>query len=46
MECEKYGPNFVNNNNKNNLYYTIKSASLGNKSFLSSYIYININKAK
>lgn len=45
-EYNGYKASFHSNNDKNNLYYTIKSVTLSNKSFLIIYIYTNINEAR
>lgn len=44
FECKSYRINLVENNNKNNLYYTIRFVDINKLEILSSCIYININK--
>lgn len=43
-EYEKYSANLKINNNKNNFYYIIRSASINDSKIFNSYIYIDINK--
>lgn len=43
---EKFRANLDNNNNENNLQYTLKMVKIKNSDFLNSYIYIDINKIR
>lgn len=41
-----YGANLIENNDKNNLYHIMKSASINKLRILSGYIYTNVNKSR
>lgn len=45
FKCKSYKANFVENNNKNNIYYTIEFENIHEFKILSKCIYINFNKS-
>ncbi len=46
IKCKGYEANLAENNEKNNLYYTIRFVGINKSRILSSYIYINVNESK
>lgn len=45
-EYKGYGANLIENNDKNDLYYTIKAIDINDLEILNVCIYININKSR